>query len=48
MLKHKKHGIEGAVAQTLLYLSLAVIIALVLMPIVITFLYSLKLPYEHM
>lgn len=37
MLKHKKHGIEGAVAQTLLYLSLAVIIALVLMPIVITF-----------
>ena len=24
MLKHKKHGIEGAVAQTLLYLSLAV------------------------
>ena len=48
MLKHKKHGIAGAVAQTLLYLSLAVIIALVLMPIVITFLYSLKLPYEHM
>ena len=48
MLKHKQHGIEGAVAQTLLYLSLAVIIALVLMPIVITFLYSLKLPYEHM
>ena len=48
MLKHKKHGIEGAVAQTLLYLSLTVIIALVLMPIVITFLYSLKLPYEHM
>lgn len=48
MLKHKKHGIEGAVAQTLLYLSLAIIIALVLMPIVITFLYSLKLPYEHM
>lgn len=48
MLKHKKHGIEGAVAQTLLYLSLVVIIALVLMPIVITFLYSLKLPYEHM
>lgn len=37
MLKHKKHGIEGAVAQTLLYLSLAVIIALVLMPIVTPF-----------
>ncbi len=48
MVKHKKHGIEGVVAQTLLYISLAIIILLVLMPLVITFLYSLKLPYEHM
>ncbi len=48
MLKHRKHGIEGAVAQTLLYISLSIIILLVLMPLVITFLYSLKLPYEHM
>ncbi len=48
MAKHKKHGIEGAVAQTLLYISLSIIILLVLMPLVITFLYSLKLPYEHM
>lgn len=48
MAKHKKHSIEGAVAQTLLYISLSIIILLVLMPLVITFLYSLKLPYEHM
>lgn len=48
MAKYKKHGIEGAVAQTLLYISLSIIILLVLMPLVITFLYSLKLPYEHM
>ncbi len=48
MVKHKKHGIEGVVAQTFLYISLAIIILLVLMPLVITFLYSLKLPYEHM
>lgn len=48
MAKHKKHGIEGAVAQTLLYISLSIIILLVLLPLVITFLYSLKLPYEHM
>lgn len=48
MAKHKKHGIEGAVVQTLLYISLSIIILLVLMPLVITFLYSLKLPYEHM
>ncbi len=47
-MKHRKHGIEGTVAQTVLYICLAIIVALVLMPLIITFLYSLKLPYEHM
>ena len=48
MVKHKKHGIESVAVQTVLYICLVTIIALVLMPVVITFFYSLKLPYEHM
>jgi len=44
----KKRGIKGPVAQTLLYLILAVTVLLVLAPIVISFMYSLKQPYEHM
>ena len=48
MRKFRKHGIEGLFAQTILYISLSIIILLVVMPLIITFLYSLKEPYEHM
>lgn len=47
-MKNKKRGIQSVPAQILLYCYLALIVLAVLMPLLVSFLYSLKLPYEHM
>lgn len=44
----KKRGIQGKGAQTILYAVLTLDVLLVLMPVIVSFMYSLKQPYEHM
>lgn len=46
-VQKRKKGIEGVVGQTVVYICLAFIVLMVLLPIVITFMFSLKTNAEH-
>lgn len=45
--KFRRKGIKGPVAQTVLWIILGISIFLLVMPLIITFMYSLKMPSEH-
>lgn len=47
-MRKKRRGIRSVPAQVALYIYLAFIILAVMMPLIVSFLYSLKQPYEHM
>ena len=46
MRKNRKRGIEGAAAQTAIYIVMAIVVLLVMLPVILTFFMSFKSNFE--